>query len=99
MALIQGLIAALLRSAGKILNTAFGWATMTLFGRVPQERQVYLSHGLDGVPAGSCTRPKPLGITYATSIAVRRPLNAFSVNSSVAASYSARRDRETAPAR
>src|SRR5437773_11967104 len=43
MAIVQALIAALFRSAGKLLNTAFGWATIMLFGRVPQDRQVYLS--------------------------------------------------------
>ena len=43
MAIVQALIAALFRSAGKLLNTAFGWATTMLFGRVPQDRQVYLS--------------------------------------------------------
>ena len=32
MAIIQGLIAAVFRSLGKILNTAFGWATIMLFG-------------------------------------------------------------------
>ena len=31
------------RSAGKLLNTAFGWATAMLFGRVAQDRQIYLS--------------------------------------------------------
>src|SRR5947208_12450233 len=43
MAIIQALLAFLTRSAGKILNTAFGWATVMLFGQVPQERQIYLS--------------------------------------------------------
>jgi hypothetical protein len=43
MAIIQALIAALTRSAGKLLNTAFGWATGMLFGRVAQDRQIYLS--------------------------------------------------------
>src|SRR2546422_1855739 len=43
MAIVQALLAALFRSAGKLLNTAFGWATTMLFGRVPQDRQVYLS--------------------------------------------------------
>jgi hypothetical protein len=27
----------------KLLNTIFGWATVTLFGRVPQSRQIFLS--------------------------------------------------------
>src|SRR5207248_2963001 len=43
MALVQGLLALLLRSAGRLLNTAFGWATVMLFGRVPEDRQIYLS--------------------------------------------------------
>ncbi|MEA2642513.1 MAG: hypothetical protein QOF51_3907 [Chloroflexota bacterium] len=43
MAIVQVLLTAVTRSAGKILNTAFGWATMMLFGKVPQERQSYLS--------------------------------------------------------
>src|SRR5438445_77870 len=43
MVIIQALLAYVARSAGKILNTAFGWATVMLFGQVPQERQIYLS--------------------------------------------------------
>src|SRR5205809_845715 len=43
MAILQVLIAAISRSAGKLLNTAFGWATVMLFGKVPQDRQIYLS--------------------------------------------------------
>jgi hypothetical protein len=43
MALVQALLAMVFRSAGKLLNTAFGWATVLLFGRVPEGRQVYLS--------------------------------------------------------
>src|SRR5690349_13397398 len=43
MAIIQALIAALTRSAGKLLNTAFSWATILLFGRVSQDRQIYVS--------------------------------------------------------
>jgi hypothetical protein len=43
MAILQALMAAVFRSAGKLLNTAFGWATVLLFGRVPEERQTYLS--------------------------------------------------------
>ena len=38
MLLIQALITTVSRSAGKIFNTAFGWATMMLFGKVPQSR-------------------------------------------------------------
>ena len=43
MVLVQAVFAMLFRSAGRLLNTAFGWATMMLFGRVPQDRQIYLS--------------------------------------------------------
>jgi hypothetical protein len=49
MALIQALLAMVFRSAGKLLNMAFGWATVLLFGRVPEDRQIYLS----GVAFGS----------------------------------------------
>ena len=43
MAIIQALLAAVTRSAGKLLNTVFAWATVLLFGRVPEERQIYVS--------------------------------------------------------
>ena len=43
MAIIQALLAAITRWAGTILNTAFGWATMMLFGKIPRERQIYVS--------------------------------------------------------
>src|SRR5207247_5260458 len=43
MAIIQGILALLTRSIGRVLNTAFGWATIMLFGKVPQDRQIYLS--------------------------------------------------------
>lgn len=43
MAIVQALLAMVFRSAGKLLNTAFGWATVMLFGRVAQDRQIYLS--------------------------------------------------------
>ncbi len=49
MVIVQAILAAVFRSAGKLLNTAFGWATVMLFGRVPQDRQIYLS----GVSFGS----------------------------------------------
>src|ERR1051325_8404297 len=49
MVIVQAVLAAIFRSAGKLLNTAFGWATVMLFGRVPQDRQIYLS----GVSFGS----------------------------------------------
>ena len=43
MALFQALLAALFRSMGSILNTAFGWATLMLFGRTPRKRRTALS--------------------------------------------------------
>jgi hypothetical protein len=41
--MLQAILAFLLRSLGRILNTAFGWATTLLFGKVPASRQIYLS--------------------------------------------------------
>jgi hypothetical protein len=43
MVVLQALLALVFRSAGRLLNTAFGWASIMLFGRVPQDRQIYLS--------------------------------------------------------
>jgi hypothetical protein len=43
VAIIQIVLAAVARSAGRILNTAVGWATMLIFGRVPEKRQLYVS--------------------------------------------------------
>jgi hypothetical protein len=43
MAIVQALLALVFRSAGRLLNTAFGWATIMLFGKVSQDRQIYLS--------------------------------------------------------
>src|SRR5215831_4328686 len=43
MAIVQALLAAVARSAGRVLNTVFGWATVMIFGRVPESRQIYLS--------------------------------------------------------
>jgi len=43
MAIVQALLALVFRSAGRLLNMVFGWATMMLFGKVPQDRQIYLS--------------------------------------------------------
>src|SRR5215212_1441267 len=43
MAIVQALLAFAFRSAGRALNTAFGWATVMIFGKVPQDRQIYLS--------------------------------------------------------
>src|SRR5262245_17436704 len=49
MAIVQALLAMITRSAGKVLNTVFGWATVLLFGRVSADRQIYLS----GIAFGS----------------------------------------------
>lgn len=43
MAIFQALFAALGRQVGRLLNTIFSWATTTLFGKVPQEKQTLLS--------------------------------------------------------
>ncbi len=43
MVVLQGIFALIGRSLGKILNTVFSWATIMLFGKVPAERQIYLS--------------------------------------------------------
>jgi len=43
MAIIQALLAAVSRQLGRLLNTAFGWAATLVFGRVPQDRQLFLS--------------------------------------------------------
>ncbi len=43
MALIAPLFALLGRFVGKILTTTLGWASVLLFGRVPQDRQVWLA--------------------------------------------------------
>lgn len=39
MAILQVLISLALRSLGRIANTALGWTTVLLFGRIPQQRQ------------------------------------------------------------
>ena len=49
MALIAPLIAFLGRFVGKVLTTAFGWASVMLFGRVPASKQLLLA----GVSLGS----------------------------------------------
>lgn len=46
---LQVLIAWFSRSLGRLFNTAFGWATILLFGKVPHARRVYLS----GITFGS----------------------------------------------
>ncbi len=42
MAVLQAVLALITRQAGRILNTVFGWATMLLFGKVPQDKQLLL---------------------------------------------------------
>src|SRR3954452_13054952 len=42
MTIIGGLIGMVGRFAGQILNTTLGWATLLLFGKVPQNRQALL---------------------------------------------------------
>jgi hypothetical protein len=49
MAIIAPLLAFLGRFVGKLIQMVFGWATILLFGRVPQSKQVLLS----GVALGS----------------------------------------------
>ena len=48
MALVQGLLAAILHSAGKILNTAVGWATIMLFG-LREALRMLAEEGLENV--------------------------------------------------
>ncbi len=43
MAILQTILTALTQSLGRILNTAFSWATVLLFGKVDSKRQTYLS--------------------------------------------------------
>lgn len=43
MALIAPLLAFVGRFVGKVLTTAFGWASIMLFGRVPQSKQLLLA--------------------------------------------------------
>ena len=43
MAIVQIILAIFSRTAGRVLNTAFAWATIALFGRVPPRQQIYLS--------------------------------------------------------
>ncbi len=43
MAILEALIALIARSAGRILNTVFAWATTAIFGKVPHRKQIYLS--------------------------------------------------------
>jgi hypothetical protein len=43
MLIVQLLLTIFVHSLGRVLNMAFGWATVMLFGRVPQARQNFLS--------------------------------------------------------
>jgi quinol-cytochrome oxidoreductase complex cytochrome b subunit len=43
MAAIQALLAAIAKSAGKILNAIFGWAVRALFGESSAKQQTFLS--------------------------------------------------------
>ena len=43
MAILQTIFAALGRQVGRLLSTVFSWATTTLFGKVPKDRQTLLS--------------------------------------------------------
>ena len=42
MAIFAGIIGMLGRFAGQLLNTTLGWATLLLFGKVPQRKQILL---------------------------------------------------------
>lgn len=42
MAILAGLVSILGRFAGQLLNTTLGWATLLLFGKVPQKKQIVL---------------------------------------------------------
>src|SRR5918992_5194651 len=43
VAIIAPIFAFIGRFVGKLLQTAFGWATVLLFGRVPESKQLLLS--------------------------------------------------------
>jgi hypothetical protein len=43
MAILQAILAELFNYVGTILNTALGWATIMLFGKVPKDRQLYVT--------------------------------------------------------
>lgn len=61
MAILQAILAAVSRSLGKVLNTAFEWATILLFGKVPTKSQTYLS----GIELGSVLWPAiVLGVAF-----------------------------------
>ena len=43
VAIVQVVIGLALRSLGRVANTALGWATALLFGRIPQQRQIIVT--------------------------------------------------------
>lgn len=43
MAVLSALLAFLGRQAGRVVNVVFGWTTTMLFGKVPSEKQMWLS--------------------------------------------------------
>src|SRR5215217_6874657 len=43
MAIVGSLFALLGRFVGRVLTTTLGWASVLLFGRVPEDRQVWLA--------------------------------------------------------
>jgi hypothetical protein len=43
MAVLQAILLLALRSISRLLQTAFGWAILLLFGRVPRQRRVTLN--------------------------------------------------------
>ena len=43
MALITSLVALVGRFVGRVLTTTLGWASVLLFGRIPQDRQIWLA--------------------------------------------------------
>ena len=42
MAIVASIVGILGRFAGQVLNTTLGWATLLLFGKVPQKKQLIL---------------------------------------------------------
>ena len=43
MVFVQAILTLITQSLGRILNTAFSWATLIFFGKVPEKRQTYFS--------------------------------------------------------
>ena len=63
MTIITGVVGLLGRFAGQILNLTLGWATLLLFGKVPQSRQMLLL--AIGSPLGTFTETVTRGIVSA----------------------------------